>query len=222
MTASTRATRTRDAEASKAAILDAARRVFVEDGLAGARIGRIAREARVPQGLIYHYFESKEMLFHAVVHVVMEPYFAGTITMLEQSDGHEGLALLERAIRLYFDFLRENPDVVRLMAWSGSAQIRVKSPEVFADLHSETPMALGIQRLREGQQAGLIRADMEPAHIIKMFLDLCLHWFISLHDFCLDIELPLDDEERMNALHDAHLEHICTLITSGLAPRTHP
>jgi TetR/AcrR family transcriptional regulator len=218
MTPTTRSRRTRDAEASKAAILEAARRVFVEEGLSGARINRIAQEADVPQGLLYHYFESKEQLFHTVVHDVLEPYFRSTIEMLEQGDGAMGGELLERAIRLKFEFLRENPDVVRLLAWAGSARIRAKVPELLDQRLCESPMNLGVQRLREGQEAGLIRSDVNPLHVIKMFLDLCLHWFIGLHDFCLDSGVDPEDRDQVDALNDAHLDHICKLLVSGLEP----
>jgi TetR/AcrR family transcriptional regulator len=211
-------TRRRDAEASKAAILEAAREIFLSRGFGAARVGEIARTAGVPQGLIYHYFDSKEILFHTVVHDVLAPYFASTTEMLRQGHGREGLELLDRAIDLYFNFLRENPDVVRLMAWSASAQIRARVPELFADMLTGSPMELGIQRLREAQEAGAIRSDMEPAHIIKMFLDLCVHWFMSLDDFCLDAQVPQDDPGAIDRLHDDHLRHIRALVRTGLAP----
>ena len=53
---------TRNPEASRARILDAAREEFVSYGLSGARVDRIANLSGVNKNLIYHYFGSKDAL----------------------------------------------------------------------------------------------------------------------------------------------------------------
>ena len=55
--------RIRDAEATKARILDAAKKEFAKNGLGGARVDDIADKAKANKRMIYHYFESKEGLF---------------------------------------------------------------------------------------------------------------------------------------------------------------
>lgn len=50
-----------------ALLLKEARKAFAEKGLAGARIDDIARAAGVTKQLVYHYFNSKEQLFAAVL-----------------------------------------------------------------------------------------------------------------------------------------------------------
>src|SRR4051812_23861675 len=57
----------RDAERTKAKVLDAAAREFVERGFDGASLADISRRARASKQLILHHFESKEGLFHAVL-----------------------------------------------------------------------------------------------------------------------------------------------------------
>src|SRR5579872_6639447 len=47
-------------------ILDAAHRVFVRSGTAGARTQEIAREAGVNSALLHYYFRTKERLAEAV------------------------------------------------------------------------------------------------------------------------------------------------------------
>src|ERR1700749_5240899 len=54
--------RRRDPEASRAAILEAAREVFNERGYARATIREIARRAGVTHGLVMRHFGSKEQL----------------------------------------------------------------------------------------------------------------------------------------------------------------
>jgi AcrR family transcriptional regulator len=59
--------RRRDPEASRAAILVAAREVFAERGYAGATIREIARRAGVTHGLVMRHFGSKEQLLVAAL-----------------------------------------------------------------------------------------------------------------------------------------------------------
>ena len=54
-------------DARREALLLAARHVFARNGLAAARITDIAAEAQVSQGLVYHYFSTKEALFVEIV-----------------------------------------------------------------------------------------------------------------------------------------------------------
>jgi len=56
-----------DSAATRARLLDAAYREFSDQGLAGARVDRIAAAARANKQAIYAYFGSKEDLFDAVL-----------------------------------------------------------------------------------------------------------------------------------------------------------
>lgn len=55
------------AEATRQALLDAARTIFTEEGYQATNIEAIARAARVTRGAFYYYFEDKKVLFDAVV-----------------------------------------------------------------------------------------------------------------------------------------------------------
>lgn len=55
------------ADATRAALLDAAKEVFVEEGFQQAAVETIARRARVTRGALYHHFEDKKALFEALV-----------------------------------------------------------------------------------------------------------------------------------------------------------
>ncbi|MBQ0826655.1 TetR/AcrR family transcriptional regulator [Streptomyces tagetis] len=59
--------RTRDPEARRAAIVEAARATFAEQGFAKATIREVARRAGVTHGLVIRHFGSKERLFLASV-----------------------------------------------------------------------------------------------------------------------------------------------------------
>jgi AcrR family transcriptional regulator len=58
--------RSQHAEATRRAVLAAARRSFGKKGYAQASVDEIAAEARVTKGAVYHHFAGKEALFRAV------------------------------------------------------------------------------------------------------------------------------------------------------------
>ena len=53
-------------EATRSALLSVARKHFARDGFSDTEVGRIAADARVTTGAIYHHFSSKQGLFLAV------------------------------------------------------------------------------------------------------------------------------------------------------------
>jgi AcrR family transcriptional regulator len=65
--AETSGTRKAQAEQRRIELLDAGLKVFSEKGFDAATLKDLSEEAGVAQGLIYHYFESKEDLLMAVV-----------------------------------------------------------------------------------------------------------------------------------------------------------
>ena len=58
--------RTRNPEATRAAILDAAEKIFLGKGYGEASMSQIAAEAGVTKSLLHHYFGSKENLWTEV------------------------------------------------------------------------------------------------------------------------------------------------------------
>jgi AcrR family transcriptional regulator len=57
-------------EATRGAILMAARRRFGEEGFAATGVDRIAADAGVAKGAVYHHFSTKEAIFEAVLDAV--------------------------------------------------------------------------------------------------------------------------------------------------------
>src|SRR5690349_23444688 len=58
--------RAQHAEATRRAVLDAARSLFGRKGYAQTSVDEIADAARVTKGAVYHHFPGKEALFRAV------------------------------------------------------------------------------------------------------------------------------------------------------------
>jgi AcrR family transcriptional regulator len=93
-----------DANATRTRILEAAAEEFAAEGMAGARVDRIAERAQANKASIYSYFGSKDELFEVVLRskvgvlggVVIDP------------------AALPDYVGRLFDLHFEYPDLVRL------------------------------------------------------------------------------------------------------------
>lgn len=70
--------RRRDATATKAALLDAARELFIERGFDRTTVRDIATRAGVNQALLFRYFGSKESLFRAAMTGQSQVFLAET------------------------------------------------------------------------------------------------------------------------------------------------
>jgi len=78
------------AEERREKILEAARRVFLESGFAGARTRRIAEEAGITEALLYRYFPSKSEIFRAAVHQPLEVFVDELLATARDIDPDEG------------------------------------------------------------------------------------------------------------------------------------
>ena len=90
-------------------ILDAAHRVFIKRGTAGARMQEIADEAGVNKALLHYYFRSKDRLSDAVFQRVAKGIFA-RLTDAAGSD-LELEDKVRRLIDIYLDQLSHTPYV---------------------------------------------------------------------------------------------------------------
>ena len=93
---------------AREAILRAAKRIFAEKGLDGARMDAIAKAAKVNKALLYYYFKSKNELFSAVIEEAIRESNRRLMGIL--SDRGSEREILLRYIEMVFDWLSERPD----------------------------------------------------------------------------------------------------------------
>lgn len=148
----------RDAGRTRTKIMDAAREEFADRGLAGARIEAIARRAGLSKQLLYHYFPSKEALFHEI---------------LEQKFGQPHAPPLESAnpgalFRQRFTSATVDPTWVRFLTWEAAE--RAAEGPITAEAHRRASLARGAERIAAEQAAGVL-----PAELPTEFLQLAIH-----------------------------------------------
>ncbi|MET7770695.1 TetR family transcriptional regulator [Nocardia sp. NPDC005366] len=102
---------TQRSDATRQALLRAARDEFAEYGLAGARVDRIADTAGVNKERIYGLFGSKDKLFDVILIDTMRE-FLDVVQPLAETEPGEYVAKL-------FDYHRDHPQLLRLLLWEG-------------------------------------------------------------------------------------------------------
>lgn len=153
----------RDAEATKARILAAAKREFAKNGLGGARVDVIAEKARANKRMIYHYFESKEGLFQRVLE---EAYI--DIRTAEQKlnlDHLEPRAALERLVRFTWDYYLKNPEFLTLVNSENLHRAKhLKNSEAVKVVSRKFVSMVGAI-LDRGVAAGVFRPGVDPVQL---------------------------------------------------------
>jgi AcrR family transcriptional regulator len=84
---------------TRTAILDAASRVFADEGVGAASIGRIASTAGVTRPTVYAYFDTKDAIFTALVGEVRDAFLAAQ----EVPDDGDPVAVARAVITTYLE-----------------------------------------------------------------------------------------------------------------------
>jgi TetR/AcrR family transcriptional regulator len=163
------AARRNDPEGSRGAILDAAETLFLEAGFAGTSMSEIAKASGVTKSLIHHHFGSKDALWQEVKRTRFSAYYDRQLDLLVNIAPTD--EMLRSSMTVYFEFLQDNPRVLRIMWWM------LLSPDVEAWEMMEELRDLGVQRIEAAQKAGILRDDIEAQYILIGFLGLVHAWF---------------------------------------------
>jgi AcrR family transcriptional regulator len=155
----------RDPEATKARILDAARREFSEKGISGARVDAIAERAGVNKRMLYYYFESKDGLFREILrHRLIER----TATLRDTASDPDRLATRTERVA-------SESDITRLLMW--------EALELDPDHPVNEDIRRGVyegwvQAVEDEQRAGRIPSDLDAAQLVLSEICLTLGPFL--------------------------------------------
>ncbi|MDI9929698.1 TetR family transcriptional regulator [Rhodococcus sp. IEGM 1354] len=150
----------RDSAATKRRLLDAAEEEFARYGLAGARVARIADAGAANKQAIYAYFGDKTGLFDAVLAKRHTDVLA-TVSF----DADDVVGFVGRL----FDYITENPTVMRLAAWKRLERPVRNGTEDDDYLGWTTP-------LLQAQRDGRVDATFDPASLSILLYGLASAW----------------------------------------------
>ncbi|HYE00120.1 MAG TPA: TetR/AcrR family transcriptional regulator [Alphaproteobacteria bacterium] len=103
----------RPRQASEQRILEAAERVFAEQGFGGASMAAIAAAAGLPKANLHYYFGTKEGLYRAVLANILELWLHSTDVLTPERDPAEAIA---EYVRAKMGYSRLRPHASKLFA----------------------------------------------------------------------------------------------------------
>ena len=181
-------------------ILEAAKKVFVRKGMAGARMQDIADEAGINKALLHYYFRNKEKLFEMIFTEAASKLFP-RINQLFTAE----LPLFEKIERFcheYIDIVKSNPYLplfVLQKFWKGE--------------HKPNPTHL-LNQIAEEVQRGTIR----PIHPVNLLINLVsMTIFPFMAKPMLEANLGIS-ADQFNDFIEQRKKEIPAFIISALRP----
>ncbi|GAA3767063.1 TetR family transcriptional regulator [Micromonospora maritima] len=164
-------------------VVRAAMAEFARHGVEGARINRIAADARASKERIYAWFGDKDALFDEVMQVGLEE-LSRVVPI--------GTDLVDYAVRLH-DTFAARPDLQRIAVWAwlhehGRAA-RLPDRRLAGYRHK-------IEVVRRAQQAGLADPVWAPHHLLATLIAVATSWLmapVDLHQVAADEDGPAVD-----------------------------
>ncbi len=171
----------RNADETRARILEKATGIFAESGFAGSPVSEIIEASKVNQRMVYHYFGDKEGLYRAVFVEqwgLLKSWFDRALQNRlnnPQARPLDSKELLIQALEIFFDFIASNQSFVKLMMWEGLEGGHV-SRSIWKDVRG--PLFAQIEFLaREAQREGVLDPSIDTAHLIISFLGVITFYF---------------------------------------------
>ncbi|HMA61242.1 MAG TPA: TetR/AcrR family transcriptional regulator [bacterium] len=160
-------------ESTKQKILQAAQKVFVEEGLKGARMQKIADIAGVNKAMLHYYFKNKDNLFRKVFESIAPIMFTRILNVL-----NEDIDLFEKITKLvdnYLTLLNQNKNIPILIITEINRQ-----PDKFSEIFINSIQSIGVNPVEILQndingevKKGRIR-DIPAQELIVNTISLCV------------------------------------------------
>ena len=199
---------TRDAQRSKAAILESATQLFASKGFEATSIGKIAQNAGVARGTPSYFFVSKEGLLEAVVAALNERALVVVPNALERAGENPGAAqLLEVFVDGYLDFHHQNPEFLGVIHWLSRDSNPLMS---LAHWNSLETMISAV--LLTFKNTALERED--PRQVVLTLIGMCNAHLTYAHSIVGPLGFDGNDPEFFEA-RKAHLKRMMLAVIHG-------
>jgi len=173
--------RQRDAERTRAELLDVATEVFAEQGYSGARVDEIADRTRTTKRMIYYYFGGKEQLYLAV----LENAYRG-IREAERVIHVGDLApteALRRLAELTYDHHVRHSDFIRLVMIENIHRgAFIRQIDAIREL-GQPAVGLLDEILQRGRATGEFRDDVDAFDVHMLISSYCVFQVANQYTF---------------------------------------
>lgn len=155
--------RLRDADATRARILAAAKKEFANSGLGGARVDVIADTAKANKRMIYHYFGSKEALFQTVVETAYIEFRTAEQSL--KLDHLDPKSALENLVRFIWDYFLKNPEFITLVNSENLHKAKHLKASEAVKVYNRRYVDMMAGLLERGVKDGVFRAGIDPVQL---------------------------------------------------------
>jgi AcrR family transcriptional regulator len=200
--------RIRDPERSRAAILDAAERLFADRGYEATSLTEVGAAAGVSRATPGYFFGSKSELYRAVLDrsfaEVREAVRAGRDRALASGESPE--IILAGAVSDYFDFLAARPHFIRLIEREALSGNRLPHGVSHLSAGQEALQAISVELGLDDAPSG------EASQLLLSIISLC--WFPLIHNQTVApaVGVALDQPEAL----ERRKRHVISLVLHGL------
>lgn len=185
-------TRKEQKEARKRQIIQATLDMFVERGYYGTKTSQISKRADISEGLLFHYFPTKEILLEELINIGLEG-----MRMPMQIEAENGLDFFRQFTKMLFGQTKNNPFIAKMFVFMGHVVLAEEIPERLRKLAASVDTITYSQgRVEEGQRDGSIRKG--DAMVLSNMYWCAVHGIME--QYALHPEIPLPEADWIVAM----------------------
>jgi AcrR family transcriptional regulator len=159
---------------SEEKILAAAKKIFIREGMAGARMQDIADEAGINKALLHYYFKNKEQLFERVLKEAIGRFIPRVKELLlSDVSVYEKIELF---CHEYISMAMENPYIPLFVLSEVNRQPEVFISKMFSG--GLPDFSVFVRQLDEEIEAGRMR-KISPVQLLMNMMGMCVFPFVG-------------------------------------------
>ena len=197
---------------AKERILHAALKEFAKEGLGGARVERIAKNAGINKAMIFYYFSSKQNLYREVLNNVLSKIFGQVSQLMAQESSAQ--VFFEKMTEAYITFLAQHQEFMRMVALDmiqNPGNIEHFFKKFFGE-HFEKGPGLFLVRVQEWYKKGEI-SESDPLQFIINVLSLNIFVFIGKPIFEAIFDVKIDEIENF---YKNRIKSVVNILKKGM------
>lgn len=200
----------RDADATRARILAAAKKEFARFGLGGARVDDIATRAKANKRMIYHYFGNKEDLFQ----VVIESAYLDIRTSEQKLDLDQLPArdALETLVRFTWTYYLKNPEFITLVNSENLHRARHLKKSKAIESASRQFLTMVSEILDRGVAEGVFRSGIDPVQLNLTIASINYYYLTNRYTGAIIYDTDLMSPEALEARISFNVDTIMRLV----------
>ena len=198
-------------EDTKKRILIAAEEEFAQKGFYGARVDEIAECAEVNKRMLYAYFGNKEELYKTVLLNVYNSLSRAEDRLIENDKNTDAATAVRNVIGLYFDFLKNNDNFVRMLMWENLNNANCLKSAKTQNIKKNMIDYIE-KKICEGKIEGNFSKNASAQRVTTALLTFVFSYFSNKHTLSLVLDKNLASEKELNT----HREFVCDLIINYL------